>query len=57
MCKGHQGGLGETTTIAHQEVAHDKDTCHKCQTHKKLPLMKVDKHNITCSNCMILMYN
>lgn len=57
MCKGHHGGLGETTTIAHQEVARDKATCHKRQTHKQHPLMKVDEHNITCSNCMILMYN
>lgn len=57
MCKGHHGGLGETTTIAHCEVARDKATCHKRQTHKQHPLMKVDEHNITCSNCMILMYN
>jgi len=35
---GHHGGLGDTTTIALQEVAHDKATCHKYQTHKKPPL-------------------
>ena len=57
MCKGQHGGPGETTTIAHQEVPHDKATCYKRQTPKQLPLMKVDEHNITCSNCMIMMYN
>ncbi|CAD6204696.1 unnamed protein product [Miscanthus lutarioriparius] len=38
--KGHHGGPGETTTIAHQEVAHDKATCYQPQTPKQLPLMK-----------------
>ena len=57
MCKGHHGGPRETTTIAHHEVAHDKATCYKCQTHKQLSLMKVDEHNITGSNCMIMVYN
>ena len=54
MCKGHHRGLGETSNIAQLEVAHDKATCHKRQTHKKPPRMKVYEHNITCSNCMIL---
>ena len=45
MCKGHHGGPGETTTIAHQEVAHDKVTCNKRQAPKQLPVMKVDGHN------------
>ncbi|CAD6204651.1 unnamed protein product [Miscanthus lutarioriparius] len=39
--KGHHGGPGETTTIAHQEVAHDKVTCNKRQAPKQLPVMKV----------------
>ncbi|CAD6204846.1 unnamed protein product [Miscanthus lutarioriparius] len=39
--KGHHGGPGETTTIAHQEVAHDKVTCNKRQTPKQLHVMKV----------------
>jgi hypothetical protein len=42
MCKGHHGGLGETTTLAQQEVACDKTTCNKRQTHKQPPVMKVD---------------
>ena len=45
MCKGHHGGLGETTTIAHQEVAHDKVTCNKRQAPKQLTVMKVDEYN------------
>ncbi|CAD6219593.1 unnamed protein product [Miscanthus lutarioriparius] len=43
--KGHHGGPGETTIIAHQEVAHDKVTCNKRQAPKQLPVMKVDEHN------------
>ncbi|XP_066353681.1 uncharacterized protein [Miscanthus floridulus] len=39
--KGHHGGPRETTTIAHQEVAHDKVTCNKRQAPKQLPIMKV----------------
>jgi len=45
MCKGHHGGPGETMTIAHQEVAHDKVTCNKRQAPKQFPVMKVDEHN------------
>ena len=45
MCKGDHGGPGETTTIAHQEVAHDKVTYNKRQAPKQLPAMKVDEHN------------
>ncbi|CAD6252494.1 unnamed protein product [Miscanthus lutarioriparius] len=39
--KGHHGGPGETTTIAHHEVAHDKVTYNKRQAPKQLPVMKV----------------
>jgi hypothetical protein len=56
MCKGSHGGPRDTTTIAHQ-VAHDKPTCYKRQTLKQHPVMKVDEYNVTCSNCMIMMYN
>jgi len=45
MCKGHHEGPRETTTIARQEVVHDKATCYKRQTLKRLPLIKVDEHN------------
>ncbi|CAD6225743.1 unnamed protein product [Miscanthus lutarioriparius] len=39
--KGHHGGLVDTRTIAHQEVAHDKATSYRRQTPKRLSLMKV----------------
>ena len=45
MCKDHHRGPGETMTIAHQEVAHDKVTCNKHQAPKQLHVMKVDGHN------------
>ncbi|CAD6204970.1 unnamed protein product [Miscanthus lutarioriparius] len=44
--KGHHGGSGETMTIAHQEVAHDKVTCNKRQAPKQLPVMKPNKANV-----------
>ena len=44
MCKGHHEGLRETTTIAHQEVTHDKATCNKRQTPNQIPVLKVDEH-------------
>ncbi|CAD6334138.1 unnamed protein product [Miscanthus lutarioriparius] len=39
--EGHHGGLVDTRTIAHQEVAHDKATSYRRQTPKRLSLMKV----------------
>jgi hypothetical protein len=50
MCKGRHGGPGETRTIAHQEVAHDKATSYKRHAHRQSPLIKVDGHNIHLFN-------
>jgi hypothetical protein len=56
MFKDHHGMLGETTTIT-QQVAQDKDTCHKSPKHKQPPPIKVDEHSITCPGRIVLLYN